>query len=139
MRRIVFIAVVSLAGCVSAAAAGPKRYVQRGKASWYGTDWHGRKTASGERFNKHAFTGAHRSLPFGTIVRVVNLRNKRSVKVRINDRGPYVRGRIIDVSEAAARRLKMRKAGVVPCKLIVVRYGKGRRGKRPLRRRHHWR
>ena len=94
----------ALAACAfsmafEAQAAG----VQRGAASWYGPGFHGRRTASGEAFNANAMTAAHRSLPFGTRVRVVNERTGRSVVVRINDRGPYVRGRIIDLSHAAAR------------------------------------
>ncbi|HLL24263.1 MAG TPA: septal ring lytic transglycosylase RlpA family protein [Kofleriaceae bacterium] len=90
---------------------------QGGKASWYGGRHHGGPTASGERFNKRAMTAAHRSLPFGTRVRVTNLRNGRSVTVRINDRGPFTRGRIIDLSEAAAEKLDMIEAGVVPVRL----------------------
>jgi rare lipoprotein A len=78
-------------------------------------------TASGERFDKHAMTAAHRSLPFGTMVRVLDTANGRAVTVRINDRGPYGgHGRIIDVSEAAARELHMIDAGVVPVTLTVV-------------------
>ncbi|MFI8609945.1 septal ring lytic transglycosylase RlpA family protein [Pseudomonas sp. NPDC077649] len=90
---------------------------ETGKASYYGDRHHGRKTASGERFDQHALTAAHRSLPFGTRVRVTNLSNERSVVVRINDRGPFVRGRIIDVSRAAAERLGMLRAGVVPVRV----------------------
>lgn len=94
---------------------------QRGMATFYG-DEQGNKTASGERFNKRAFTAAHRTLPFGTRVRVTNLRNGRSVEVRINDRGPFgKRKRIIDVSEAAARQLGMIDAGVVPVTIEVLR------------------
>lgn len=76
---------------------------QQGMASWYGPGFHGRKTASGERFNSGALTAAHRTLPFGTKVRVMNKTNGRSVVVRINDRGPYAHGRIIDLSHGAAR------------------------------------
>jgi rare lipoprotein A len=75
---------------------------QSGKASWYGPGFHGRRTASGEKFNSHAHTAAHRSLPFGTLVRVTSQRSGRSVIVRINDRGPFIRGRIIDLSKASA-------------------------------------
>jgi rare lipoprotein A len=75
----------------------------RGIASWYGLEFHGRRTASGERFDMNALTAAHPTLPFGTRVRVLNPRNGRSIEVRINDRGPHVRGRIIDLSHAAAR------------------------------------
>jgi rare lipoprotein A len=88
-----------------------------GYASWYGE---AQVTASGERFNKHALTAAHRTLPLGTRVRVTNKRNGRSVIVRINDRGPYGHGRIIDLSEAAARQLDMIAAGVAPVELEVL-------------------
>jgi rare lipoprotein A len=87
-------------------------------ASWYGR---GRMTASGERFDKHAMTAAHRTLPFGTRARVTNKRNGRSVIVRINDRGPFARGRIIDVSEGAAGQLGMKRDGVVPVKVERLR------------------
>jgi rare lipoprotein A len=95
--------------------------VQSGKASWYGGKHHGGPTASGERFDKHAMTAAHRRHRFGTRVRVTNKRNGRSVVVRINDRGPYTKGRIIDLSEAAAKKLDMIDAGVVPVTVEVVR------------------
>jgi len=96
--------------------------IQRGLATFYGQEQHGGPTASGERFDKHKLTAAHRTLPIGTRVRVTNTRNGRSVEVRINDRGPYGnRGRIIDVSEAAARRLDMIDAGVVPVTVEVIR------------------
>lgn len=78
-----------------------------GKASWYGPGFHGRKTASGERFNQHALTAAHKTLPLGSTVMVTNLINNESVIVTINDRGPYVRGRIIDLSKAAAMAISM--------------------------------
>ena len=94
---------------------------QLGRASWYGGRYHGRKTASGERFDQNALTAAHRTLPFGSVVRVKNLKNGRSVEVRINDRGPFGRKtRIIDVSRAAATDLRMRKAGVVEVEITVV-------------------
>lgn len=89
-----------------------------GMASWYGES---QTTASGERFDKHALTAAHRTLPLGTMVRVTNQRNGKSVIVRINDRGPYGHGRIIDLSEAAARQLDMIDAGVAPVTLQVIR------------------
>lgn len=72
-------------------------------ASWYGPGFHGRRTASGERFNTHAMTAAHRSLPFGSRVRVTNRKTGRSVVVRINDRGPFAHGRVIDLSKASAQ------------------------------------
>jgi rare lipoprotein A len=90
----------------------------QGYASWYGES---QRTASGERFDKHKMTAAHRTLPMGTMVRVTNQRNGKSVVVRINDRGPYGPGRIIDVSEAAARQLGMIDAGTAPVTLEVVK------------------
>lgn len=83
----------------------------KGKASWYGGKFHGRKTASGERFNKKALTAAHKKLPFGTFLEVTNLRNNKKVVVRINDRGPFVRGRVLDLSKEAAKRLGMIQSG----------------------------
>lgn len=99
-----------------------KSGVQIGYATWYGGGHHGGPTASGERYNKHAMTAAHRSLPMNTRVRVTNRNNGRSVIVRINDRGPYGRRRerIIDVSEAAAQELDMMNAGVVPVRVEVL-------------------
>lgn len=94
--------------------------VFEGKASWYGREQNGHLTANGERFNMYALTAAHRTLHMNTRVRVINLRNGRSVIVRINDRGPYSRGRIIDLSYAAARLLGMLEAGVVPVRLEVL-------------------
>jgi rare lipoprotein A len=87
--------------------ASPGLKVQRGGASWYGPGFHGRRTASGETFNTNAMTAAHRTLPFGTRVKVVNLRTGRSVVVRINDRGPFHKGRIIDLAKAPAMALGM--------------------------------
>lgn len=78
-----------------------------GKASWYGPGFHGKRTASGQRFNQNAMTAAHRSLPIGSKARVTNLRNGRSVEVTINDRGPHTGGRVIDLSRAAARHIAM--------------------------------
>ena len=86
-------------------------YIQDGKGSWYGRWHHGRKTASGERFNMYQMTAAHPTLPLGTIVRVTNLATGKKIKVRINDRGPYFQGRVIDLSAAAARALGITKKG----------------------------
>ena len=91
-----------------------------GIASWYGDHWQGRKTASGTRFDVKKLTAAHRTLPLNTRVRVTNLDNGKSVIVIVNDRGPYVDGRVIDLSTAAARRLGMVKKGLVPVKIEVV-------------------
>lgn len=91
-----------------------------GMASWYGPGFHGNRSASGERYNQNALTAAHRSLPFGTKVRVTNVRNGRSVVVRINDRGPHIRGRIIDLSAAAARIVGVMQSGVAPVRVEVL-------------------
>lgn len=85
---------------------------ERGKASWYGPRFHGRRTANGERYDQHAMTAAHKTLPFGTLVRVRSIITGKEIEVRINDRGPFVRGRIIDVSRAAAQALGLIDAGV---------------------------
>ncbi len=85
---------------------------QQGIASYYGQKFHGRKTASGERYDHNAMTAAHRTAPFGSQIRVTNLSNGRSVVVRVNDRGPWVRGRVVDVSGAAARQLGMTGRGL---------------------------
>jgi rare lipoprotein A len=87
-------------------------YTQTGIASWYGSKFHGRKTASGERYNMYGVSAAHRTLPLGTVVRVTHRGNGKRLTVRINDRGPFVKGRIIDLSYGAARKLDMVKEGV---------------------------
>ena len=91
-----------------------------GFASFYSDALQGRKTASGERYNREAFTAAHRTYPFGTLIRIVNQRNGKSIVVRINDRGPYVDGRIIDLSWRAAQALDMIADGVVPVLLELI-------------------
>jgi rare lipoprotein A len=113
-------------------AFGPKRYhdaeVEHGRASWYG-DAQGHRTSSGERFDEEDLTAAMRHVPFGTIVRVTNEHNGRSVQVRINDRGPWTGGRLIDVSSAAADILQMKRDGVVPVTVEIVELGSpGQRG-----------
>lgn len=92
-----------------------------GKASWYGAYHHGKHTASGERFNQNALSAAHRTLAFGTRVKVTNTLNNKSVTVRINDRGPYSKGRVIDLSRAAAQKIDMLNNGVVPVQLQILR------------------
>ncbi|MFO7980492.1 MAG: septal ring lytic transglycosylase RlpA family protein [Candidatus Aminicenantes bacterium] len=94
--------------------------VMTGKASWYGPKFHGRTTSSKEVFDMYDMTAAHKTIPFGTYVMVTNLNNGKSVKVRINDRGPFKRGRIIDLSYAAARVLDMVGPGVVPVRIEVL-------------------
>ena len=107
-----------LGACTRQAQVRPTPQAERpakasvGLASWYGPRFQGHRTASGERFDRHAFTGAHRTLPLGSCAEVANLENGRRVRVRINDRGPHARERIIDVSEAAARELGLIERGV---------------------------
>ncbi len=126
---ILLFAIIMLAALAVASPArafAPERMhegeTQRGLASWYGFE-QGRHTASGERFNPHAMTAAHRHLPFGTIVRVTNELNGCCVDVRINDRGPWRHGRIIDVTDAAANILQMKKLGTVPVTIEVIKLG----------------
>ena len=92
---------------------------QKGKASYYADKFHGRRTASGERFDMYAMTAAHKTLPFGTIVLITNLLNGKNVPVRINDRGPFIEGRIIDISKRAAEYLSMINIGVIPTEIII--------------------
>jgi rare lipoprotein A len=109
-----------LAACTTPRLAPPPggaSFVQEGAASWYGRAHHGRRTASGERFDMRALTAAHRTLPFDTVLRVTNLENGKNVTVRVNDRGPYVSGRIIDLSAAAAAALGMHEDGIANVRL----------------------
>lgn len=122
---LVLLAIV-MVGCAGAGGgrvvSGPgQAYAEEGLASWYGPEFsRGSPTASGERYRESDYTAAHKRLPFGTRVLVQNLRNGKRVVVRINDRGPFSRGRIIDLSGAAARAIQMIEAGVVPVRIIVV-------------------
>lgn len=133
-RLVLLLAALGLASCTaqtpppSAPAAPPPVetlqpsegqpfFTQAGLASFYGAAHDGNLTASGETFDQHGFTAAHRTLAFGTVVRVTNTENGRSVKVSINDRGPHVRGRIIDLSYAAARALGVGKNGLLHVRL----------------------
>jgi rare lipoprotein A len=95
------------------------REFEQGKASWYGPRFNGRRTASGERYNMHELTAAHKTLPFGTLVRVRSLVNGKEVDVRITDRGPFSRGRVIDLSRAAAEAIGMLGLGVKDVLLLV--------------------
>lgn len=113
-RLLLFVAAIFLFGGAAQANDHAFDYPQPkvGRASWYGPGFAGRKTASGERFDPEELTGAHRTLPLGTKVRVTNLHNGRSVLIRINDRGPYIRHRDIDLSAGAARELRMVTRGI---------------------------
>ena len=109
------------------------RYVPRkdpyynvvGTASWYGRPFHGRKTASGQIYDMNALTAAHPTLPLGTRVRVTNLANNRSIAPTVNDRGPFAKGRIIDVSRRAADRLGFRRAGTARVRVVVIQSARG--------------
>jgi rare lipoprotein A len=96
-------------------------FTQEGVASWYGSFHQGKPTANGERFDMKAISAAHRTLPMNTVVRVTNLDNRKTIKIRINDRGPYARGRIIDLSELAAHELGMRQDGVAKVRIEAFR------------------
>ncbi|MEA3274205.1 MAG: septal ring lytic transglycosylase RlpA family protein [Pseudomonadota bacterium] len=95
-------------------------FTQKGIASYYSDKLHGRKTASGERYDKTAYTAAHRTLPLGTRVRVTNIKTGKSIELRINDRGPFVKGRIIDLSRRAARDLGMIRKGLGRVRVQVL-------------------
>lgn len=116
-----------LSGCATSRPPTAVGDVLNGPASWYGQEFAGRTTANGEIFDPLLLTAAHRTLPFGTVVDVRNTKNGQSVQVRINDRGPFVGNRIIDVSYAAAEKLDMVEGGVVPVQLAVVKVGAGDR------------
>lgn len=114
----------------AAAAAAAAGDVMEGKVAYYGRKFNGRRTASGERFDSSALTMAHKTLPFGTRVKVTNLKNKRSVVVRVNDRGPTQPDRVGDLSLAAAQRIGATRAGVIDARLEVV----GQAGARAMKK-----
>ncbi len=120
LAKVLVFAVVTVVyvGCVT--SRGGRSYYQVGDASWYGREFHGRPTASTERFNMRRMTAAHQTLPFGTRVRVTDLETRRSVVVIINDRGPFKKRRIIDLSWGAARRLGMVEKGVAKVGLQIL-------------------
>ncbi|MBA2252014.1 MAG: septal ring lytic transglycosylase RlpA family protein, partial [Nitrospirales bacterium] len=118
-----------LVGCAGTAPRGtdhpsgyPMGYHEQGMASWYGPGFDGRRTASGERFDMRQLTAAHRTLPFGSIVQVRSLSNDRRIIVRINDRGPFARGRVLDLSQGAASQLGMIGQGTHQVELKVIAY-----------------
>lgn len=99
-----------------------ERFVQTGIASWYGKDFHGKKTSNGEKYDMYAMTAAHKTLPLGVYVKVRNTKNGRSEIVRVNDRGPFVKGRIIDLSYVAAKKLGVDVAGTAPVRIEALGY-----------------
>jgi rare lipoprotein A len=121
-KRIYLAAALALlaAGCASSRSRHEGATIERGVASWYGPGFHGQRTASGERYDMEAMTAAHRSLPFGTIVEVRNLENGRTVRVKINDRGPFLKNRILDLSRAAAEALGIVGPGTALVEIAAV-------------------
>lgn len=121
-RYAVFLALFCISiGCSTLNAKSSPGDSNEGYAAYYADSLHGNRTASGDRYDKTAMTAAHRTVPFNTVVRVTNLTNRRTVQVRINDRGPFgIRRRIIDLSRAAAERLDMIRDGVVPVRVEIV-------------------
>lgn len=117
-----------MTSCASSSPVlGERGYTEEGKASYYGRKFNGRKMANGEPYKMNKLTAAHKTLPFGTKVKVTNLQTRKTVKVHITDRGPFVKGRIIDLSEAAAKKLNFIDEGVVPVKVKVIRSSKRRK------------
>lgn len=114
---------ILLGGCVDhqdSQAEQKPSFQQQGKASYYARHFHGQETANGETFDQNELVAAHKTLPFGSLVQVTNLNNDKEVTVRINDRGPFKPGRVIDLSRAAARQLGMTKEGVAPVRIERV-------------------
>jgi len=140
LARALAMTTIVVAGCARHRPPAPApEPVQVGTASWYGAELQGRRTASGERFDQHAFTAASRTFPIGTRVRVTNLGNGRSAVVRINDSGPFARGRVIDVSRAAAQALGMVGRGTARVRIETLGEGTprtttGRARRRPAAR-----
>lgn len=120
MKQSVFIWLLISFFSFSAIGKPGKQFKRQGRASFYASKFHGRKTANGEKYNMYAYTAAHKSLPFNTLVKVVNMSNNKSCLVRINDRGPYSKGRIIDLSKAAAKTIGLFKAGSGHVRLEIV-------------------
>lgn len=140
--RVGWICVLAFSGCSSdhsgahgkstaqkqGSATTKSVHTEVGEASWYGPGFHGHETASGETFNQKSMTAAHPSLPMGTKAEVINLDNGKKVEVTINDRGPYAKGRAIDLSSGAAKKLDMKKTGTVQVKITAKRTKKKRSG-----------
>lgn len=127
MKLIKFVFISVLLVILTACSTAPsninnqqRNVAEQGKASFYADKYHGRTTASGERFSQQAATAAHLKLPFGTRVKVTNIANNKSVVVRINDRGPYIRGRIIDLSKAMFEKIADSSAGVIDVSVTVI-------------------
>jgi len=131
MKKIILLVIIvisSFVGCSSSKHSTKHRSNShfkvgtktKGIASWYGDQFHGKLTASGEKYNMYKLTAANKTLPFGTIVKVTNLDNGKSVKVKINDRGPYVKGRLIDLSRAAFKKIAPSGAGIIHVEMTIL-------------------
>lgn len=137
MRKIIlFVTIIAMVfiGCLKRLPKTfeiEKGYSEKGIASWYGDEFKGKPTASGEIFDPEKMTAAHKTLPFGTVVKVTNLENGKIAELKINDRGPFVRGRILDCSKKGAKELGYYINGTAMVKLEVVKEGTGRRGNSP--------
>ncbi len=117
--RLIY-SIIALGAVLNLAFVFNPGYTERGIASFYGKKFHGRPTASGELFDMSAMTAAHKKLPFNTLLRVTNLTNGKSVYVRINDRGPFIHRRIIDLSRAAAEQIDLIESGTAPVEIVVI-------------------
>lgn len=135
LRIAALIGCLTMSGCNSEQSEGPTEqtpqkkestesktdHKELGKASWYGPGFQGQETANGDTFDQKAMTAAHPSLPMGTKAEVTNLENGKKVEVKINDRGPYAKGRVIDLSSGAAKKLDMKKGGTARVKILTKR------------------
>lgn len=121
LASLLFIALFLMSSCATSRGTATRGMtLEVGMASWYGPNFHGKSTANGETYDQNELTAAHKTLPFNTVVKVTNLENGKSVTVRINDRGPYVGNRVIDVSRAAAEQLEMIGPGTAEVRLELV-------------------
>lgn len=119
LGAVSFFALV-LVSCAPYSAQKRPQYRSKGEASWYGPGFSGRRTASGERFNPKSLTAAHRTLPFGTRLKVTNKENGKSVVVKVNDRGPFIGGRVLDLSKAAALRIGLTSTGTGQVEMLAL-------------------
>ena len=125
MRFFICLILISIIACSKKDGTKLKNvFLGIGKSSWYGPGFHGKKTANGEKFDMNSLTAAHKHLEFNTMVRVTNIENKKNVVVRINDRGPATKHRVIDLSKQAAKEIDLIKKGIVDVKLEIVGYKK---------------
>ncbi|MEK6584447.1 MAG: septal ring lytic transglycosylase RlpA family protein, partial [Nitrospirota bacterium] len=122
----IFIVALVVSSCAFPSHRSPYAagYVERGVASWYGEDFHGKPTSSGEIYNMYDLTAAHKLMPLGTVAKITHLDNGRSVVVKINDRGPFIDGRVIDLSYSAASEIGMVEEGVSKVEIKVLKWGK---------------